>query len=707
MKKFLTLCFLLLVNIVFCSAQYHKMSPLVRQAARDGKALPALAKGARATDAPRLIAFVRTTDSSVLAREGCDVLLELGDIVIASIPLQNIESLAALPQVKQIAASQSTKPLNDQSASVVFADKVWTTPTATLPGLTGKDVIVGVADIGLDFMHPTFRTADGQQLRIKAVWDWLDFTEGGTMVNDKWLWGKQYIGEEQIMQKMHSADAYLNEHGTHTAATAAGSGFNGTGIAPYSGIAPEVDLCMVSMVVSTNFQIVPEDKKYLYTNASELVAFAYIFDYAESIGKPCVINYSMGSPEDLYLNKIANDAISKLVGPGRIICAGVGNEADNGNYIFKGLGVEKKGAFLFGNGTSNPYLLSSTEYPEVNLTFYPEKEEKIEWKYDPSRLQKPDGKEDAEYNDTLHIDGREICLSLYSYPSWVDEKRIVTDLVITTTDADVIGTALPVALTLTGASNEIEAFAQKYNSFRKDARDATLCDFDNTHCINVPAACDDVIGVGSVSYREKFLNYKGEKVACVEDHTGGVRTTFSSIGPNKRGAIKPEVMAPGQNVISAMNSYFYEALPETDPLQDLVVDKFESNGRTYGWLGISGTSQATPVVTGVVALWLQENPTLTPDQVREVIMNTSTHTVSGITYPNNEYGYGVINAEAGVEYIRSHFATAIQQHGIETIPAAADNDAIHTISGQRLTDFGNRHGIFIVTKDGKARKVMR
>ena len=78
-----------------------------------------------------------------------------------------------------------------------------------------------------------------------------------------------------------------------------------------------------------------------------------------------------------------------------------------------------------------------------------------------------------------------------------------------------------------------------------------------------------------------------------------------------------------------MNSYFYEALSEKDNNHRYVVDKFESNGRTYGWIGKSGTSQAAPVVTGVIALWLQENPTLTPDQVREVIMNTSTHTVSG------------------------------------------------------------------------------
>ena len=702
-KSLFLLCALTLT--MGLSAQYHKMSPLVRQAARDGKSLSTPATGTRAADAPRLIAFVRTTDSSVLASEGCDVLLDLDDIVIASIPLQNIEQVAALPQVKQIAASQSTHLLNDQSASIVSADKLWSTPTPTLPGLTGKDVVVGIADAGIDFSHPTFRTADGSQLRIKAVWDWLDFTDGGSsVVVDTLMFGRQYIGEEEILAKMHSADSPLRDvsgHGTHTAATAAGSGFNGTEVTPYSGMAPEADLCMVSVAAGGNTHLIPEDKKYLYTDATNDLAFKYIFNYAESVGKPCVINFSMGRPEDLYQSNIANEAISRIVGPGKIICASAGNEAKKGSYIFKGLGVEKKGAFLLGSAKANTWLLSSTEFPQVNLTFYPKDEEKIEWTYDTERLREYP---DSVYTDSLQIDGRKVYVQLNSYPSWVDEKHIATDIIIATNDENVIGTALPIALTLTGVSNEIEAFAQ-IGSFKKDERDASLCDFDNTHCIGIPASCDDVITVGAVAYRDKFLNYTGETVDWSNHQTGGVRCDFSSIGPNKRGAIKPEVMAPGQNVISAMNSYFYEALPEKDNEQNYVVEKFESNGRTYGWYVNSGTSMAAPVVTGVIALWLQENPTLTPDQVREVIMNTSTHTVSGIAYPNNEYGYGLINAEAGVEYIRTHFANPTHLHGVETLDANTAN-AIYSLSGQRLTDITDRHGIFIVTNDGKARKVI-
>ena len=65
----------------------------------------------------------------------------------------------------------------------------------------------------------------------------------------------------------------------------------------------------------------------------------------------------------------------------------------------------------------------------------------------------------------------------------------------------------------------------------------------------------------------------------------------------------------------------------------------------------SGTSMASPVVAGVVALWLQAKPDLTPAEVLEVIRETSTHPNNTLTYPNNTYGYGQIDAYQGLLYV--------------------------------------------------------
>ena len=61
-----------------------------------------------------------------------------------------------------------------------------------------------------------------------------------------------------------------------------------------------------------------------------------------------------------------------------------------------------------------------------------------------------------------------------------------------------------------------------------------------------------------------------------------------------------------------------------------------------------GTSMATPVVAGVIALWLQAAPTLTPQRIKEVISRTGTRLDASLDYPNNKYGYGQIDAYKGL-----------------------------------------------------------
>ena len=63
------------------------------------------------------------------------------------------------------------------------------------------------------------------------------------------------------------------------------------------------------------------------------------------------------------------------------------------------------------------------------------------------------------------------------------------------------------------------------------------------------------------------------------------------------------------------------------------------------WACQSGSSQASPTVAGIVALWLQAKPDLTPDEVFNVIKNTS-HAIEPI--PNNHSGAGIIDAYAGL-----------------------------------------------------------
>jgi hypothetical protein len=152
--------------------------------------------------------------------------------------------------------------------------------------------------------------------------------------------------------------------------------------------------------------------------------------------------------------------------------------------------------------------------------------------------------------------------------------------------------------------------------------------------------------VGCTQYREGVVNYKGDWKEA--EHTPrGLRNGMSSVGPTFDGRIKPDVMAPGVNIISSYSSYYLEQHPDAyDITWD--VEHFDFQGRTYAWNSNSGTSMSSPAVGGAIALWLQARPTLTPQEVLATLSRTCRHNEPQLSYPNNEYGYGGIDVYRGL-----------------------------------------------------------
>jgi hypothetical protein len=108
-----------------------------------------------------------------------------------------------------------------------------------------------------------------------------------------------------------------------------------------------------------------------------------------------------------------------------------------------------------------------------------------------------------------------------------------------------------------------------------------------------------------------------------------------------------------------------------------------------------------PIVAGVIAQWLQACPTLSPEQAMEAIAATSVHHDETLSYPNNQYGYGEINAEAGLKYIQNHFC------GMEPLPddPSAQPTALYDLAGRRVAFKGVPHGIYVERLgNGKGRK---
>ena len=698
-----------------------------------------------------ITAFIRTTDIPALCSEGCQIYAQWDDICIASIPLDKISKLASMPSVKRIEAGRSCMVGPDPSPALpmegvgkshssrgggsVYNGKSNSSlsmynrnsnsltlnshqlpppPTGSLthtPMLLtsdfpmgeggGRGSIIGIVDIGFDLTHPTLFTPDMADYRVKRMWDMLDNSDNGEAVvgdNDTIYVGRQYIGTEAILNKQRSTDGLIETHGTHCIGTAAGSGIASESSILYRGMCPNADICIVSNYTSENKSLVSTEDTYKYTTATDMLAFKYIFDYAESVGKPCVINFSEGSPEDLYESVLYGEVLSKMIGPGRIICSAAGNEgAGDGTYMHKPKGKDSAGAFIAKWATNSvAYALSSTHPAEMTFTFYKDGVKVLDWQYDCTKLsQFPD----SVYQDTIMVRNEKYAISLNTYPSCFDENKFATDISLTDLQHDRLGYATPISLTISGRDNDMELFACG-GYLVKNNLDASLSDFECTHNVFFPGCVNDVICVGATSYVESVENRYGYIVG--KDYgLNGIRAGYSSIGPTNSGLIKPDIMAPGTNIVSAFNHFWRDHIA-ADEQHSYEVTSTVIDGIDYPWGISTGTSMSCPMVTGIIGLWLQVCPTLTPDQIKDVFAHTSSHYAKSLDYPNNYYGYGEINALAGIEYIKSNY-TGIEDHSINEIDV---NQMIYNINGIK-TNTPNRHGIYIINDGKNIRKVVK
>ncbi len=163
-----------------------------------------------------------------------------------------------------------------------------------------------------------------------------------------------------------------------------------------------------------------------------------------------------------------------------------------------------------------------------------------------------------------------------------------------------------IALTTIAADKAVEKGVVIVNSMGNEGNDLWL------HMI-APADGFNVISVGAV-------NNTGELAG------------FSSRGPTYDGRVKPDVVAMGSNV--------YSAQPLT------------ANG--YRW--VNGTSFSSPLTAGVAALVLQAHPYLTPFQVREALRETADRAQN----PDNDYGWGLVNAYEAIFYHGLFFSATPQ-----------------------------------------------
>ena len=147
--------------------------------------------------------------------------------------------------------------------------------------------------------------------------------------------------------------------------------------------------------------------------------------------------------------------------------------------------------------------------------------------------------------------------------------------------------------------------------------------------IDVPGNVPYVITVGALT--DNYTPY---------DPSDDRLASFSSTGPTYEGFVKPEMVAPGGHMVASMSGSSY--LANIDPNSMLPAEQLFT---------MSGTSQAAAVTSGVVALMLQSDPTLTPDNVKCRLLASGRPAINAsgkLAYSVFQQGAGLINAVAAV-----------------------------------------------------------
>lgn len=493
---------------------------------------------------------------------------------------------------------------------------------------TGKGVVIGIVDAGFDYTHAAFQDKDGN-CRIKRVWEQSTPEQGVFTSPAKYGYGIEIDTYEKLISAQ--ADITGNSHGTHVTAIAAGRDPFNDGL--LNGAAPDADIVLVSMGESSRDNV----------NISN--AISYIYDYADMVGKPCVVNLSLGAHAGAHDGTSPFDLMADgLQGKGRLIVGSAGNHRADKFHIRKDFaGADDNAIKTFVFFKAGP----STMFTGHEIDIWGE--ENMDYAvtlsvYDTSTKTETDVTEvypaEAQSSD---ISLGSNCIGTINVSHEINPNNNKRHVLITS-NLTGLKKNKNIVITVTPKSKGVvDIWADNvYASLTSNDIEGFTAPTDESTIAEIGGTAKRILSVGAYTTRKEFTIENGNTIELEE--TVGAISSFSSYGPTADGRIKPEIAAPGCYIISALNKYDGTG---TIP----VAYTYSDDSRTYTYGYMQGTSMSAPLVTGIVATWLQANPDLTPEDIREIAISTARqdeHTGNITDDGDNSWGYGKIDAFAGL-----------------------------------------------------------
>jgi len=504
----------------------------------------------------------------------------------------------------------------------------------TLPmPYTGSNVILGIIDAGIEYPHEDFKKPDGTS-RILYLWDQIlspsnnpdgftygieytqaDLTAGNTLHNSYRSWG----------------------HGTNVAGVAAS---DGSASNAFKGAAPDADIIFVNYNSSMGFAY----------NFSDAVT--YIFNKAAALGRPCVINSSVGIYGGYHDgSEMVSQYINNLISaqPGRALVQAAGNGGDDKMHV----------GYNLNNDTVRTCFKYSTNVASLYFKKYADQ---VNYEQIKTRFAMIDATTGQRLDETPWYAWGDLSFSGNAsniYYNFSDNGQAIGTLRYSVVD---MGTLLDMFAYVYNSSSayyleaeytgvgKFDIFTHKRNLGTSDAvmqsehgylAGATnYVDADTMQSIVGYWNCSpNVISVANYTNRKSYLNYNGNPI--IGSETPGELAHSSSNGPTRDGRLKPEISSAGNFMLSTGVAAIIQ-----DEINAGYIDKVAQTGkhRLNG-----GTSLAAPTVAGGIALYLERYPNATIQQIRDAVFNNARVDAQTLDsyyppLPNNHWGYGKFDA---------------------------------------------------------------
>ena len=615
--------------------------------------------------------FIKTTSietvKEVIEKNNGKVLGTYGpSILTARIPYKVVDILHEMSEVVKMESAKVVSVKNTKAKQHVGADKVNNGVSPLLRAFTGKGVLVGILDTGIDIFHKDFfKKDDATKTRIIGIYDTgLDSDTPPFNLP----YGK-YFTKEEIQATIDGNSSLAletideNGHGTHVASTAAG----------LTGMAPDAEILVVKTM-----NRVDSDQLYSSLTSEILVSMEFAAEFAKLEKKPLVYNMSLGITQGIRDGSdLASMALDVLLAqnPQTICVVAASNDGEEmlhwGGQLNQN---ESSSVYLhaFGFGQNNTTNVSFT------LRIPNEDTATCSFELNPISIQNelsffqiigflPVGNfivNPQKYPVTPSIKLTDLMKSgfasrSFSLPnrqsddcSYTIIPRVhqhVVEVSVLISDRTLQGSSVSYInfdvfqFGITGTTNTHVFKNDGYGGFietpvqRGLPQQSGLIEADYLMNIGTfPTLSQNVITVGAYSNLLMFTNSAGAfaSVGGMEVPEGQI-APFSSKGPSADGRVKPDIIAPGHNIISAKSRY-----SEGD-------EDYQTNDTSF--IANSGTSMSSPVVCGAIALLYEQNPNLTVEEVRALLIKTADKDEFTGTVPNPTWGWGKLNIFAAMQ----------------------------------------------------------